>query len=190
MSTRIVTGKCRASFARLMAPVRNELNGKEEFSVMLLIPKTDADTINAIKGVCKEAIAGKWPTTVPKGLRNPLRDGDTETRSDGSPMGPEFAGHFFMNCKADASKHTPEIVDKQGRKLIDNDAIVSGDYIRVSINGYAYDASGNRGVAFGLNNVQLVEKGEPLGASKITAAQEFGVSAPAAKVAETESDWA
>lgn len=192
MATKIITGKCRAAYAKIMSPVRNDLNGKEEYSVMLLIPKSDASTISEIKSACKEAIASKWPAAVPKGLRNPLKDGDTETRLDGSAMGPEFVDHYFMNVKSDASRHTPEIVDSKGRKLISSDDVVSGDYIRASINAYAYDAGSNRGVAFGLNNVQLVEKGQPLGAGKQTAAQEFGLTSTPAAAAESDSDsdWA
>jgi hypothetical protein len=69
---------------------------------------------------------------------------------------------------------------------------VSGDFIRVSVNAYAYDAAGNRGVSFGLNNVLLDRKGEPLGGSRPSAAQEFGIAAgapaPAATVA-SDDDW-
>jgi len=73
---------------------------------------------------------------------------------------------------------------------------VSGDYIRVSVNAYAYDAAGNRGVAFGLNNVLFVERGEPLGQMRQSAAEEFGIvkgggSRPEPAVAATaDDDWA
>lgn len=191
MSTRFVTGVVRASYANIMRPKRNEMNGKEEYSVVCLVPKTDTATVEGLKAAAKAAIAGKWPTGAPKGLRNPLRDGDTETKADGSPLGAEYSGCYFFNAKTDASRNKPSVIDKAGRDMIDPDAVVSGDFIRVSVNAYAYDAAGNRGVSFGLNNVLLERKGEPLGASRPSAAQEFGIAAgaiaPAAAAAD--DDW-
>lgn len=43
---------------------------------------------------------------------------------------------------------------------------MSGDYGRVSMNAYGYDQKGNKGVAFGWNNAQFLEKGEPLGRAR------------------------
>ena len=48
----------------------------------------------------------------------------------------------------------------------------SGCYARVSINFYAFNANGNRGVAAGLGNIQFVRDGEPLG-SQVSASDEF-----------------
>ena len=193
MSTRFVTGVVRASYANIMRPKRNEMNGKEEYSVVCLVPKTDTATVEGLKLAAKTAIVAKWPAGAPKGLRNPLRDGDTETKADGSPLGAEYSGCYFFNAKTDASRNKPSVIDKAGREMIDPDAVVSGDYIRVSVNAYAYDAAGNRGVSFGLNNVLLDKKGEPLGASRPSAAQEFGIAPGAALAAATvaaDDDWA
>jgi hypothetical protein len=187
MTTKVVTGKIRASYCNIMRARRNELSGKEEYSVVCLVPKTDTATVDALKAAAKAAIAGKWPTP-PKGIRNPLKDGDTDTKQDGSPLGSEYHGHWFFTAKTDASRNKPGVIDVNGRDLIDPDAIVSGDYIRVSVNAYAYDAAGNRGVSFGLNNVQLLSKGEPLGGGRTTAAQDFG-AAPAV-AASADDDWA
>ena len=192
MATKVITGKVRGSYVNLMKPRANEMNGKQEYSVQVLVPKSDEKTVAALKAAAKEAIANKWPTP-PKGLRNPLRDGDTETKQDGSPLGPEYAGHYFFNAKCSADKHKPTVIDTSGTELFEPDAVKSGDFFRVSVNAYAYDAAGNRGVSYGLNNVQLVERGESLGAARMTAQDEFGVSASAAKpepvVATADDDW-
>jgi hypothetical protein len=63
--------------------------------------------------------------------------------------------------------------------------------VRVSLNAYAYSQAGNNGVSFGLNNILLLKKGQPLGGSKPSAADDFGIgksAAPAAAAAES-SDW-
>ena len=187
MSTRVTTGEVRTSYFSALQARKNELSGKDEYSTQILIPKTDTATIAALKAAAKEALTAKFGDKIPKNVRNPLRDGDVETKQDGSPLGREYQGHFFCNVK---STSKPGAIDSHGNDLIGADDIVSGDYIRVSLNAYAYSQAGNNGVSFGLNNILLVRKGEPLGGSKPSAAADFGIAkgaAPAAAVAD--SDW-
>jgi len=186
MSTRVTTGEVRASYFSALAPRKNELSGKDEFSTQILIPKTDTETIAELKAAAKEALVAKFGDKIPKNVRNPLRDGDTETKQDGSPLGKEYQGHFFCNVK---STSKPGAIDTHGNDLIGADDIVSGDYIRVSLNAYAYSQAGNNGVSFGLNNILLVRKGEPLGGTKPSAAADFGIARGAAPAATADSDW-
>jgi hypothetical protein len=190
MSTRVVTGKCRFSYFNALASRKNELSGKEEFSTQVLVPKADTETVAALKAAAKEALVAKFGDKIPKNVRNPLRDGDTETKQDGSPLGPEYAGHFFFNAK---SITKPGAVDANGHDLLGSQDIVSGDFGRVSLNAYAYSQAGNNGVSFGLNNIMLVSKGETLGGGRASAASDFGIvagkaSAPVA-VADTGDEW-
>ena len=173
-STRAVTGKVRFSYCYVGAARRNEMNGKDEFSTQILINKKDTETVSLLKAAAKAALVAKWGDKIPKNVRNPLRDGDEETKSDGSPLGAEYAGHWFATVK---SNQRPGIIDDQGIELLGANDVGSGDYGRVSVNAYAYDAAGNKGVAFGLNNVQLLEKGESLGGGRSSAAADFGVTA-------------
>ncbi len=190
MTTRVTTGEVRTSYFSALSARKNELNGKDEFSTQILIPKTDKDTLAALKAAAKEALTAKFGDKIPKNVRNPLRDGDTETKNDGSPLGKEYQGHFFCNVK---STSKPGAIDAHGNDLIGNDDIVSGDYIRVSLNAYAYSQAGNNGVSFGLNNILLVRKGEALGGAKPSAASDFGISrgaaAPVAATADVGDDW-
>jgi len=143
--------------------------------------------VAALKAAAKAALAAKWGDKVPAKVRNPMRDGDTETKVDGSALGPEYKDHFFMTVK---SSKRPGIIDSSGVELLGSDDVASGDWGRVSLNAYAYDAAGNKGVSFGLNNVQLMSKGESLGGVRPSAAADFGVatSTAAAPVAETVAD--
>jgi hypothetical protein len=187
MTTRVVTDKVRFSFCNVCSPRRNEFNGKDEFSTQILVAKSDTATVAALKAAAKAALATKWGDKVPAKVRNPLRDGDTETKGDGSALGPEYKDHFFMTVK---SSKRPGIIDSSGVELLGSDDVASGDWGRVSLNAYAYDAAGNKGVSFGLNNVQLMNKGESLGGGRPSAAADFGVatSTAAAPVAETVAD--
>lgn len=169
MSTKVITGKVRFSYLNWATPKKNDLNGKMEYSTQVLIPKSDATTVGNIKAAIKAAIEKKWGGKAPAGWRNPLRDGDTEKREDGKPLGAEYHGHYFMNIRSDQK---PGVVDTNRQPLIEADDFVSGDYGRVSMNAYAYEQKGNRGVSFGWNNAQFTAKGEALG-SRARAEDDF-----------------
>lgn len=49
-------------------------------------------------------------------------------------------------------------------------------YARVSLNFFAFNSNGNKGIACGLGNIQKVRDGEPLG-GKSTAADDFATLA-------------
>lgn len=166
-NTKIVTGKTRLSYVNLLTPRAQEEGKEPKYSVCILIDKKDTKTVNAIKAAieaAKEAGKATWGGKVPPGLKTPLRDGDTER--DGA----EYAGHWFINA---SSKRKPQIVDASVQPILDAAEIYSGMYGRVSINFYAYNQAGNRGVAAGLNNVQKVGDGEPLGGAAARAEDEF-----------------
>jgi len=50
MSTKVITGEVRFSYFSALSPRVNEMNGKEEYSTQVLVPKDDEDTIKALKG--------------------------------------------------------------------------------------------------------------------------------------------
>ena len=164
MSKKVVTGKVRGSYVNVFRPRMNDMSGKDEYSMAILIPKSDEKTVSKIKAAIEEAKKDKFGSKTPSNFRSPMRDGDEERPDDEA-----YQGHYFMNIK---SQNRPGIVDKNRDEVIDTAAFISGDYCRVSMNAYAYDVSGNRGVAFGLGNVQVLEKGEPL-TSRARAEDEF-----------------
>lgn len=160
MSTKVITGEVRFSYLNWATPKKNDLNGKMEYSTQILVPKTDTATVANLKAAIKAAIEKKWGGKAPTGWRNPLRDGDTEKKEDGTALSAEYKGHYFINIRSDQK---PGVVDANRQPLIEADDFVSGDYGRVSVNSYAYEQKGNKGVSFGWNNAQMKRKGEALG---------------------------
>ena len=192
MSTKVVTAPVRIGYANIMQPRLNELSGKEEFSAVVLVPKSDAQTVAALKAAAKAAIEKKFGSTPPKGIKNPLRDGDSP-KDDGEPRGDEYAGHWFFNAKSNA-EYKPGVVDKTGKTLEARDAVMSGDTVRLSLNAYAYAAPGNTGVGFGILNVMLVDNTNRFGEGRSSAADDFGIVTSAAAdfkepAVAVESDW-
>lgn len=167
-----LTNPVRLSYAFLFQPVKDD-SGKLKYQTQIIISKNDTETLQKISAAMKIAADVQWNGEVPDGARIPLRDGD-KTGDGGVPKkykaGEEpYGGNYFMNLKSD---YAPEVVDQAMRKITDSGQIISGDYASVSMNCFAYDNDKGFGISFGLGNVQLVRKGEPLG-SRISADKEF-----------------
>ena len=155
-NTKVTTGKCRLSYAHLFEASSIEGNDPK-FSTAILIPKTEIDTIKAIKEATIEAAEmgkAKLGKYVLANLKTPLRDGDVEHPDDDT-----YKGMYFLNA---SSKNKPGVVDSNVHPVLDATEIYSGCYARLTINFYAYSASGNKGIAAGLGNVQKLEDGESL----------------------------
>jgi hypothetical protein len=166
-STKVVTGLVRLSYAHLFEPTSINEGEDKKYSVSILIPKKDKVTIAKIEDAIAAATQqgkAKWGGKIPAKLKLPLRDGDEDRPDDDA-----YVGHYFINA---SSKSKPGVVDKDLNPVLDQEEVYSGCYARVSVNFYPFEASGNRGVAVGLNNVQKLKDGEPL-AGKSAAADDF-----------------
>lgn len=160
-TTKVVTGKVRLSYVHLFEPYSNQPDQEEKYSCVLLIPKSDKATLKKLRAAIDAAAeAGrntKFNGSIPKNLKTTLRDGDEEGDLDKNP---EYEGHMFMSVN---SKTRPGIVDKDVNPILDSTEVYSGCYARVSINAFAYNTQGNRGISFGLNHVQKIADGDYLG---------------------------
>ena len=172
MATKVITGvNTRWSYANVWEPKAME-GGKPKFSVSLIIPKSDTVTVGKIKAAIEEAYRDGQSKLKGNGksvpalstLRNPLRDGDLERPDD-----PAYANAYFVNAN---STSAPGIVDAAKNQIIEKSEVYSGCYGRASISFYAFNANGNKGIACGLNNLQKIRDGEPLG-GKASAESDF-----------------
>ena len=171
MSTKVITGKVRFRYVNIFKSRAFKAGQDEKFSVCLLIPKEDKATIKKIKAAIDEAIqegiSSKWGGKKPANLKLPLRDGDDERADEAE----EYVGMYFLNAN---SNQKPGIVDKDLNEILDPDEVYSGCWGRASINFYAFNSNGNRGVGVGLNNIQKLSDGERLGAARASAESDFG----------------
>lgn len=166
--TKVVTGVVRLSYANVWEP-KSINGGAEKYSVSLIIPKSDTKTIATIHAAVEAAMEegrGKFGGKIPNksALKLPLRDGDIDRPDDEA-----YEGSYFVNANSNAA---PEIVDKLLNPILNRSEVYSGVYARVSVNFYAFNSNGNRGIACGLGNIQKVRDGEPLG-GKTSAADDF-----------------
>ena len=165
---KVVTGKGRLCY------VKNLLTPDEtgSYALMFLVPKTDTETVNAIKKAVEAfkkdpKAEAKWGSKFLASMKLPLRDGDTERDTEKSP---EFKGHYFINAN---SYQKPSVVDTKLQAVIDPSEIYSGCYGRISIVPAAFNTDGNKGIKFYLNNVQKLGEGERLGGGASRAEDDF-----------------
>lgn len=162
-STKVITGKVRLSYAHLFEAYKNpaQENADPKFSTVILVPKTDTATVKAIQAAQKLALengkSSKFGGTIPKNWKNTFRDGDEEGDLEKNP---EYEGHYFMTV---SNKQRPGIVDANVQPILDSTEVYSGCYARVSITAFPFNSNGSKGVSFGLNHVQKLADGEPLG---------------------------
>jgi len=179
---KVITGKdTRWSYANVWEP-KSINGGTPKYSVSLIIPKSDTKTIDAIKKAIEaaykegEAKLKGSSRSVPalEAIKTPLRDGDLERPDDEA-----YKNSYFLNAN---STTPPGIVDANVQPILTRSEVYSGVYGRASINFYAFNSNGNRGIAVGLNNLQKIRDGEPLG-SRATAESDF------ADFAEDDDDF-
>lgn len=150
---KLTTPRFRVSFPHLHEPAGME-GQEKKYSIVMLFPKSSdmSWAKNAIRAVMTErfgADSGKWP----KGLKNPIRDGDDKE----SPLA-GYADHFYVTAR---SKDKPGCVDAKCNDILDvREELYAGSYARATVALYFYDKAGNKGVGVALNNIQKLADGE------------------------------
>jgi hypothetical protein len=160
LNTKIKIGPALGSYANIWKPRAVDEKSEPKYSISLLFDKKAAANTPEAKSYAElkrvvEAVAAKKFGPAWSKIRNfklPMRDGDVE-----KPDHKEYVGKMFVNA---SSTRQPGIV---GRNLVpittDSDAY-SGCKFVAAVNVYAFEKAGNKGVALGLNNLLVFEKGE------------------------------
>lgn len=162
-ATKVITGvNTRWSYANVWDP-KSINGGAPKYSVSLIIPKSDTVTVNKIKAAIQAAYEegqsklkgnSKFVPAL-EDIKTPLRDGDKDRKGDEA-----YQNSWFVNAN---STTKPGVVDADRQPILDSSELYSGIIGRASINFYAFNSSGNRGIACGLNNIQKLSDGTPLG---------------------------
>ena len=144
---KVITGpNTRWSYCNVWQP-KSINGGTPKYSVSLIIPKSDTVTINKIKAAIEAAYKEGEAKLKGNGrsvpalsvLKTPLRDGDAERPDDEA-----YANAYFVNAN---SATAPGIVDADRQPILDASEVYSGVYGRASINFYAFNSNGNKGIA-------------------------------------------
>jgi hypothetical protein len=162
----IIVGPVQLNFCNVWEPKAIEGSDTEKYSVQIRLHKKKdraqileiQNTVKALANASKESIfKGKMAN-----LKFPLRDGDTNDDET-------LKGYYFFNASSTAQ---PGIVDRNRKPIIDQDEVYSGVIAYVSVNFYAFNKNGNKGIAAGLNNILKYKDGERI-AGKPSAQSDF-----------------
>lgn len=172
MADNIITPVFRGAYVQIFhAKAQKQEDGtmgKAKFQIRAVFdPNTD---LSQMKAEAEAAVAEKWgadKTKWPKSLRSPFRRNE---ELDNPIVGADDDA-IVVTFSANEDRR-PGVVDASCADVIDDSECYSGAYYRAQVRAFAYDHKGNRGVAFGLQNVQKMKDGEPLG-GRIPASKAF-----------------
>lgn len=167
VARKVLTGKFRVSFPQVFEPKAFQ-EGKPKYSLVMLFSKKEYPKKSDLVGIQKAAAVAmeekfgsrdKWP----KKFRTPVRDGDEE-----KPDTDGYKGHWFISASSidkpsvidslfitgPDGKPTGDVITKEDKRFY------AGCYARATIQAFGYDQKGNKGVSFGLLNVQKLADGK------------------------------
>ena len=146
--TSVITNEVRLSYVYLTKPKESDNGGKPKYSICVMVPKKDKETLNALiaayNQAYNESITKVWGGKKAE-KKSPFRDGDTDPTKEGKS---EFKGMYFFNA---SSVRKPQVIDKATSGLAAEDEIYSGMWAKLSLNLFGYDSKGAKGISFGIN---------------------------------------
>lgn len=160
------TPKGRVSYPNVHRPRAFEPGAVEQYEATLIF-EPDAD-LAELREAIRACALEKWGDKLPKKLRSPIRDGDTERADD-----PAYAGRKYVRLW---SKRRPGLVDQRVQTISEESgSFYAGCYAIASYTTFAYDKTGNKGIGLGLVNIQKVADGEPLASTAVNPEDDFEV---------------
>lgn len=137
-------------------------------------PNQPAMKAEVMKILVKQ-LGANWPEEVKKTkgdggplYRLPFRNGAADDCKIADPKAPggfrwkPGLGPGTVYVRA-ASEFKPGVINGAKQEIMNPQEAYGGAYYRCQVHAYWYDVKGNKGVTFGLDNVQLVRDGEPFG---------------------------
>lgn len=161
--TNVRLGLVRFAYVHVFDRRRNLDGTPGKYEVVCIFPKSDKDTKamfdSAFEAAKALGVSTKWQGKMPKNLQGGLRDGDEKYEENGDEA---FKGCWYFSAKSTNQPGIRVREDGVVVEALDADDLYSGCYGCVSVNLYPYNASGNVGVAAGLQNIIKIEDGERL----------------------------
>lgn len=169
MSEKIISPEFRAAFISVFKATRPkgaDASQAAKYSIRAAFPpSTD---MSGLKKAAADAAVEKWGDKIPKTMRSPFRLNEELD----NPV-PGIGDDWIIMTFSAAEDRRPGIVDAKLQDIIAEEEVYSGIWARAQIRAFAYEQQGNRGVSFGLENVQKLRNDEPLGAGRVPASKAF-----------------
>lgn len=159
----------RISFPHLFKPQQND-RGEDVWSLVVVFDKKAqaSEEFKAMEAGVQASAAERFGAKVPAGVKRKSLEPKSgypitlcETKPEWFGWAPEGAVMITFS-----SKYAPTVIDRNKQEILDSKDVYAGQMGRVQWTTYAYDASGNQGVSFGLRAYQKVKDGEALSGGK------------------------
>jgi len=167
----IRTPQFTLSFPSVFVPRAANPGQEPKYGLMAVFPK--GTNLDDMKRIARDAATEKWGKNIPSNLQKLFKDGDVDANPE---WGEIFKNSIYVRF---STKFKPPVVDRAVRKIEDPDAVYGGQKCVAVVHAYAYDNSGNKGVAFGLDALQIVGEGERIGYSEEAVIAKFDQLEPA-----------
>ena len=177
----IILPKARMGFPALLEPKEGQNGGKPKYSAVFLVPAS-AD-ITLLKKAVKDLFLAKYgdEQSIPDKVFNPLKQRARDKRSaeTGNRYFPEDLDDWYALTAS--STQAPGVIGPDGKNVTESNQVYSGRWACASVRPFWFEARDpknpkvilNRGVSFGLQNVQLLDNDEQWGATRAKAEDEF-----------------
>lgn len=163
----------RFSFAEVLKPRFNKDSGHDEYSVMLLIPKTDKQTLRIIRKEIDKFKTELYGNNVPFNYNDPLKDGDEYRSSNTGEQDRNRLGCYYMTAKTLFPPDIRKLVAGKKVKAETDDDFYSGCYGIAGINFYDYNNKGKKGISAGLSSCMKIKDGKRLGGGVADADKDY-----------------
>lgn len=160
---RIITPEAILSYPQLFAPKAASQGAEPKYSACLVFP--EGTDLSELQAAYVEAAQAKWGDKAGKVIRamsHPtFRSDPDDVAAKGYPEGSTFLNPRTTRKPSVVSIY-PDPETGKPMPVTDEALVYPGVIVKASLEPYAYDNSGNRGVTFGLGNIQIIRDGERL----------------------------
>lgn len=166
---KVTTPKFRVSWPAVLEPEAFEEGGKKKYSLIAIFDPKKFDAEDKKKWremhrIFEESWKAKFKGKKPANLKSPFRDGMEKEDWDGFGEGKIF-------CTL-STLQKPGLIDRHKDPITEQEDFYAGCYARATVTCYAFENKGNRGVGFGLHNVQKLADG-PAFSQRTDAEEDF-----------------
>lgn len=167
------TPEFRVSYPSVFEPTAYDETKPKMYELIMLFPKTT--DLSALKKAAHEAAVEKFGAKLPANLKSPFNDGNLKVDEDGN-VKPGYKDMIWMRVR---SKTRPNIVEfPEGPNgpcipITDPQDFYGGCWAEATVNVWAYDKAGGKGVSFSLLNILKTRDDESFGLSRSSAEADF-----------------
>ena len=167
-NNRFILKNVRCNYPRVFAPETNQLSGKSEYSIVVMIPENDPQ-VAELKAKMQEVWVNKFgPEKGPRKLKSAMDSKNTRFLHFD-----DESGFYKINLKRRETDGAPIVIDRAKQPLTASSGLpYGGCYINVSFDLWVYDKQ-STGTSATLMGVQFVADGEPFGGSSQPSDKDF-----------------